>query len=158
MSLRASGGPAALSVSVLSGVGEVKTEFFGPYSGSKVSRTIIFVSHVFLKLFGIVGRGVLVTSKLCGLFSALLVICLSIIVRDVSGIYLWRQTPFIVGAVGPVCLDIFLMVQMCLFRNVSDRSDEVNAAEESVKASSSSQNLFCFQSLLNLCIEGSFRS
>ena len=133
--------PAVVSVSVLSGFAEAKTDFTGPYSGSKLSgtlfawvSTIIFVSsrlpqiarNFRSKSFGDISAVWLVFSIVGNL-----TYFLSIIVRDVSGTYLWRQTPFIVGAVGPACLDIILMVQMCLFRNVSERSEEVKASSSS---------------------------
>lgn len=140
--------PAVLSVSAMSHFVEAKTDFSGPYSGSKLSgtvfawvSTIIFVSsrlpqivrNCRSKSFGDISAVWLVFSIVGNL-----TYFLSIIVRDVSGTYLWRQTPFIVGAVGPACLDIFLMVQMCLFRSISDASEDTSAHEENEKTASSS--------------------
>ena len=58
----------------------------------------------------------------------------SILVRDVSGTYLWRQTPFIVGAVGPAVLDSFLLLQMFIYRASSGEKEKESIHEEEKKA------------------------
>lgn len=40
---------------------------------------------------------------------------LSVFIRDFSSNYLWKQAPFIFGAVGPMSCDVIFTIQMCVF-------------------------------------------
>lgn len=39
----------------------------------------------------------------------------SIFIRDNSAQYLWKQMPFIMGVLGPLCCDVITCFQMCIF-------------------------------------------
>lgn len=131
--------PAVLAGSVLVAAAEAKTDFKAPYTGGKLAgtlfgwvSTIIFIASRVPQIvkncrersFGDISAVWLIFSIVGNL-----AYFLSVIVRDTSGTYLWRQTPFILGALGPAALDIFLMIQMCAFRK-SKTEEESPVREE----------------------------
>ena len=40
---------------------------------------------------------------------------LSVFIKSLDPAYLWRQTPWIVGSLGPMCFDIFTAMMMCYY-------------------------------------------
>ena len=40
---------------------------------------------------------------------------ISVFIKSVDPAYLWRQTPWIVGSLGPMCFDIFTAMMMCYY-------------------------------------------
>ena len=43
---------------------------------------------------------------------------LSVFIRSIDSNYLWRQAPWIVGSIGPMCFDIFTACMMCYYGRV----------------------------------------
>lgn len=136
--------PAVVSVAVMSGFVEAKTDFAGPYTGSKLVGTVFaWVSTVIFITSRVPQLAKNFSEKSFGDISVVWLIFsivgnlsyfVSILVRDVSGTYLWRQTPFIVGAVGPAVLDIFLLLQMLIYRTSSGETEKESIHEEEKKA------------------------
>ena len=121
------GVPAAvLTGAMMAATAEAKTDFKAPYSGSKLAGTMFgWVSTIIFCASRIPQLIKNCREKNFGDLSAIWLIFsiagnlsyfLSVLIRDFSGTYLWRQTPFIVGAVGPALLDSLLMIQMCVFK------------------------------------------
>ena len=135
--------PAVVSVAVMSGFVEAKTDFAGPYTGSKLAGTVFaWVSTVIFITSRVPQLAKNFSEKSFGDISVVWLIFsivgdlpyfVSILVRDVSGTYLWRQTPFIVGAVGPAVLDIFLLLQMLIYRTSSGETEKESIHEEEKK-------------------------
>lgn len=51
---------------------------------------------------------------------------ISIILKSTEGNYMWRQTPFIFGALGPLSCDILFLFQMCFLGFESKKTKELD--------------------------------
>lgn len=121
------GAPGApLGAAVLAVHASAATDYKTPYAGSQLVGTlfgwgsaIIFTASRFPQMIkNCKDRKVgqlspfYFTLSIVGNFTYFV----SILIRDLSGTFLWKQTPFIVGAIGPMIGDIVVAVQMILFR------------------------------------------
>ena len=69
---------------------------------------------------------------------------LSLLIRDRSGQFMWKQAPWLVGSLGPLSLDITTAIQMCVFgvttTSLCGNEDEEGNDEQSMKGDDESSN------------------
>ena len=51
---------------------------------------------------------------------------LSVFIKSLDPAYLWRQTPWIVGSLGPMCFDIFTAMMMCYYGRTPPTNNDNN--------------------------------
>ena len=51
---------------------------------------------------------------------------LSVFIKSLDPAYLWRQTPWIVGSLGPMCFDIFTAMMMCYYGRTPPSNNDNN--------------------------------
>lgn len=64
--------------------------------------------------------------------------CLSVFIKSTESNYLWKQTPFIVGAIGPLTCDFLIVLQMCIFGIQKGQENEQTSS--TTKSSDNSDN------------------
>ena len=135
--------PNAITTAVL--VGEVaSTNWSAPYTGDQLAGT----------LFGWIATVIYISSRIPQItknaqlhsvgdlspfyfflsITGNLTYCISVFLRSIEGDYLWKQTPFIAGAMGPLICDFIVLLQMAIYgkpRSISENDEKTQQMESS---------------------------
>ncbi|OHS98189.1 PQ loop repeat family protein [Tritrichomonas foetus] len=132
---------AGLATGVLMATAEAaSTNWKAPYSGNQligtlfgwIGGTVYIGSRIPQVIKNFQNRKVIDLSPIYVCFTILgnATYCISVFLRSLENDYLWRQTPFLYGAIGPLTCDVLFLVQMCVYgiengtqRKESDLSD-----------------------------------
>jgi uncharacterized protein with PQ loop repeat len=107
------------------------TDYAAPYVGRQLAGTLfgwlgaaIFISSRFPQISKDCRTKQVQNLSLLYLLMSVLgnfTYCLAVALRSVASEYLWKQTPFLVGSLGPMVCDMIMILQMSAYRTKKTR-------------------------------------